>query len=74
MEAVTSSGRRLLDLTPTAYLWKLPGSTSKCDAFIEYLKPFGISELCRTGITAMERGSELLYGELDEEPAAGGGA
>jgi acetolactate synthase-1/3 small subunit len=72
MEAVNIFRAKVVDLTPDSLSVEITGDTSKCDAFIEYLKPFGISELCRTGITAMERGSELLYGELDEEPAAGG--
>lgn len=67
MEAVNIFRAKVVDLTPDSMSVEITGDTSKCDAFIEYLKPFGISELCRTGLTAMGRGSEILYGELDEE-------
>ena len=33
---------------------------SKIQAFIELLKPFGIMEMCRTGIVALERGTNCL--------------
>ena len=35
-------------------------SSSKINAFIELVKPFGIMEICRTGIVALERGSNCL--------------
>jgi len=33
------------------------GDTDKIDAIIELLKPYGIRELSRTGVTAMIRGN-----------------
>ena len=32
----------------------------KIDNFIDNMKPFGIIEMCRTGIVALERGSESI--------------
>mgnify|MGYP002508552528 CR=1 FL=1 len=32
------------------------GEASKIDAFIEIVKPYGILEMCRTGVVALERG------------------
>ncbi len=36
---------------------ELTGQESKIDAFLEFLHPYTVIEMCRTGITAMERGS-----------------
>ena len=33
---------------------------SKIEAFIALVKPLGILEMCRTGVVALERGSEFL--------------
>ncbi len=33
------------------------GDTDKIDAMVELLKPYGIRELSRTGVTAMIRGN-----------------
>lgn len=36
------------------------GESSKLDAFISLMKPFGIIEMCRTGAVALERGTGTL--------------
>ena len=36
------------------------GSQDKIASLIKLLEPFGIKELVRTGLTAMDRGSKLL--------------
>ncbi|MBE0342044.1 acetolactate synthase small subunit, partial [Paenibacillus sp. 28ISP30-2] len=36
---------------------QVSGDTEKIDAMIELLKPYGIRELTRTGVTAMIRGN-----------------
>ncbi len=38
----------------------LTGESSKLDAFIRIMQPFGILELCRTGAVALERGIGCL--------------
>ncbi len=60
MEAVNIFRAKVVDLSPESLSVEITGDKSKCDAFIEYLRPFGIAELCRTGITAMERGGRAL--------------
>ena len=49
-----------MDYSPTALVCELTGETSKIDAFIELLKPYGIMEMRRTGIVAIERGENCL--------------
>ena len=60
LEAVSIFRAKVVDLTPTSLTVEITGERSKCEAFVEYLRPFGIAELCRTGITAISRGSGIL--------------
>lgn len=60
MEAVNVFRAKIVDLTPQSLSVEITGDKNKCDAFLEYLKPFGVTELCRTGITAMGRGNNIL--------------
>ena len=39
---------------------EVTGDPTKIDAFVELMKPFGIIEICRTGIVALERGLTSL--------------
>lgn len=76
-EATTQTGKRsaiieaaniyranIVDLSPEALTIELTGESNKIDAFIDYMRPYGIIELCRTGVSAMERGAnpQLLSG------------
>ncbi|MFD2327920.1 acetolactate synthase small subunit [Cohnella sp. GCM10020058] len=47
----------VVDISPTSLIVQVVGDTDKIDAMIELLKPYGIRELSRTGVTAMARGS-----------------
>lgn len=60
MTAVEIFRSKIVDYSPTALTCELTGETSKIDAFIELLKPYGIMEMCRTGIVAIERGENCL--------------
>ena len=48
---------KIVDYSPDALCIEITGETTKLNAFIELVKPFGIMEICRTGIVALERGS-----------------
>ncbi len=67
LEAIAIFRAKVVDLTPISLTVEITGERAKCDAFLEYLRPFGIAELCRTGITAISRGSETLLKEKDCE-------
>ena len=43
-----------------SYLIEIRGESSKINAFIELLEPYGIMEMCRTGLVALERGGSCL--------------
>jgi acetolactate synthase-1/3 small subunit len=46
---------RVVDLTPEHIMIELTGKTTKIDAFVELVRPFGIRELARSGTLAMLR-------------------
>ena len=60
MAAVDIFRSKISDYSPDALCCEITGESSKIEAFIELLKPFGIIEMCRTGIVALERGSNCL--------------
>ncbi|GMK42840.1 acetolactate synthase small subunit [Paenibacillus sp. CCS19] len=47
----------VVDIGPQSMIVQVVGDTEKIDAMVELLKPYGIRELSRTGVTAMVRGS-----------------
>lgn len=51
---------KIIDVTPTTMTMQLTGSLDKLEAFLSLAEPYGIVELVRTGITALERGSRAL--------------
>jgi acetolactate synthase-1/3 small subunit len=46
----------IVDISPSTIIVQVMGDTEKIDAMVELLKPYGIRELSRTGVTAMNRG------------------
>ena len=48
---------KIIDLSVKSMVMELTGEPSKIDAFLEVLSPYRIIEMCRTGVTALERGS-----------------
>lgn len=51
---------KVVDYTADEMCIEVTGDPSKIDAFIELMKPYGIIEMCRTGIVALERGTMTL--------------
>lgn len=60
MTAVEIFRSKIVDYSPTALCCELTGEASKINAFIELVKPYGIIEMCRTGLVALERGENCL--------------
>jgi acetolactate synthase-1/3 small subunit len=67
LEAVTVFRAKVIDLTPGTMTMELTGEKTKLDAFIAFLEPLGIIELCRTGVTAIGRGGYVLTSNNKEE-------
>lgn len=47
---------KIIDLSPGSLVFELTGDPDKIDAFLKMMDGFTILEMCRTGITALERG------------------
>ena len=52
---------KVIDYTTDEMCIEVTGDPSKIDAFIKLMIPYGIIEMCRTGIVALDRGSENLF-------------
>ena len=60
MTAVDVFRASVIDYSPKAMCIEVTGSPSKMDAFVKLMQPFGILEMCRTGIVALDRGETTL--------------
>ena len=60
MTAVDVFRANVIDYTPGELCIEVTGDPSKMDAFVRLMEPFGILEMCRTGIVALERGANTL--------------
>ena len=56
---------KTVDLSPASMVLELTGESSKINAFINVVKDYGIIELARTGLTALQRG-EVCIKDLDD--------
>ncbi|MGZ7441757.1 acetolactate synthase small subunit [Paenibacillus sp. TH7-28] len=57
MGVVETFRAAVVDIGPSSLMVQVVGDTEKIDAMIELLRPYGIRELSRTGVTAMIRGN-----------------
>lgn len=60
MTAVSVFRASVIDYSPEAMCVEVTGDPSKIDAFVKLMQPFGIIEMCRTGIVALDRGTSTL--------------
>ena len=51
---------KVIDTTHDSFVFELNGSPRKIDAFIDLMKPLGLSEVSRTGVVAIARGTEKM--------------
>ena len=61
MTAVDVFRASVIDYSPESMCIEATGNPSKIDAFVKLMQPFGILEMCRTGVVALDRGSETLF-------------
>jgi len=51
---------KIVDVMPRTISMVVSGNEDKIDSFLMMVKPYGVIEMARTGITAIERGSRAL--------------
>lgn len=51
---------KIIDYTTDMFCVEVTGEPNKINAFIEVMKPLGITEICRTGVVALERGANIM--------------
>jgi acetolactate synthase-1/3 small subunit len=50
---------KIVDVAKSSIIVEMAGAEDKIEAFIELMKPYGITELARTGVIAMARGMQI---------------
>jgi acetolactate synthase I/III small subunit len=50
---------KIVDVAKASVIIELSGTEEKIEAFVELMKPYGITELARTGVIAMARGMHV---------------
>jgi len=50
---------RAVDSTNSSFVFEITGTTDKLNAFIDLMGPLGLTEVARTGVVGMARGSEV---------------
>ncbi|MBO5412358.1 MAG: acetolactate synthase small subunit [Clostridia bacterium] len=63
MTAVDVFRANVIDYSVESMCIEVTGAPSKIDAFVKLMEPFGILEMCRTGIVALDRGTKTLLAE-----------
>jgi len=58
---------KIMDVTESTITMQITGNLDKIASFLHLLRPYGIAELVRTGMTAMERGSQAMVNHLPED-------
>lgn len=59
VEALRTSGvfrANVVDSTLSSFVFELTGTPEKIDAFVELMRPLGLSDVARTGVAAIARG------------------
>ena len=51
---------RVVDVSPETMMVEITGDSDKINAFLDLMKPFGVREMARTGITALSRGKKSV--------------
>ncbi|OLU36772.1 acetolactate synthase small subunit [Ileibacterium valens] len=56
---------KIIDFSPSTLCVEITGEPSKINAFITVVEPYGILEMCRSGLVALQRGCSYLNEDID---------
>jgi len=56
----------IVDFSPSSLVCELTGKPSKINGFLDVIAKYRILELCRTGVTAIDRGNKIMACENKE--------
>ena len=57
----------VVDVQSTTLIFEITGGDDKITAFTRLLQPYGIMEVIRTGLIALERGENTIHKQLDKD-------
>lgn len=60
MEITSIFRANIVDISQSTLTIEMSGNKKKLDAFLAMVEPYGIEEISRTGVTAIERGTNTL--------------
>ncbi|NCC68238.1 MAG: acetolactate synthase small subunit [Clostridia bacterium] len=60
----------IVDFSPSSIVCELTGKPSKINGFLDVVGKYNILELCRTGVTAIDRGNKIMVCENKESHRA----
>ncbi len=60
MEITNVFRANIVDISTSTLVIELTGGNGKLNAFLEMIEPYGIEEIAKTGMTALERGTNTL--------------
>ena len=70
LEIVGLFRARAVDVGPESLMVEIAGTEQKLEALVDLLRPYGITELARTGVIAMARGVQPARDGGDGKPSA----
>lgn len=65
-EIVSIFRSKIIDLSPDTLTIELTGDEEKITALIKLMEEYGIEELVRTGVTALQRGGKTINNSVDD--------
>jgi acetolactate synthase-1/3 small subunit len=67
---------RIVDIASSSMVIEITGTTEKIDTFVELMRPYGITEMARSGAVALVRGDQagIRLADLGLEAGAPGGS
>lgn len=60
MDAINIFKASVIDYAPDSLCIEVTGESTKLNTFVDLMKPYGILEMCRTGVVALQRGADCL--------------